>query len=373
MIKHAIYVALASCLAAASLFSDAFADENIVRPYFSVRSAGMGGTSIMTGLYEENFFGNPARVTQNPEWRAGILGFSVESTLTTLQTAGDLLTSDNYMVGIGSKAGKNSHARIQMVLPGAIYIPRLAGNRFSLAFGILMSTQTDLRLRRSFNVDPLALTDAGPALTFGAKFLREDALSVGVTTHLTYRLSTLGGYSFVDLIQGDSFIPTESGGEGTHVDFDLGATYRLPWKPNNVELSVGIALNQLLGGKYNNIPLAPLPITQSPLAQPRTVGFGFSARRATTGKFRDTLVALEFTDIGNNSGGSLFRLIHLGAETHFSVLVPRVGINQGYLAAGLGLDLKFFELDLATHGEEMSLNAGGLEDRRFAVSMSFHL
>jgi len=78
-------------------------------------------------------------------------------------------------------------------------------------------------------------------------------------------------------------------------------------------------------------------------------------------------------DFGNNPNGSLYRTLHLGGETHFSILVPRVGINQGYLAAGLGIDLKIFQLDLATYGEEMTLNPGGLEDRRYALRLGFQI
>ena len=49
-----------------ALSPSAHALDQIIRPYQSVRSAGMGGVRITTGLYDENFFNNPARVTANP-------------------------------------------------------------------------------------------------------------------------------------------------------------------------------------------------------------------------------------------------------------------------------------------------------------------
>jgi len=58
MIKHAIYVAIAAIIAAAvlSISMRSEAVDQITRPYQSVRSAGMGGVRITTGLYDENFF-----------------------------------------------------------------------------------------------------------------------------------------------------------------------------------------------------------------------------------------------------------------------------------------------------------------------------
>jgi hypothetical protein len=132
-----------------------------------------------------------------------------------------------------------------------------------------------------------------------------------------------------------------------------------------------------------------------PVRVSRNLNLGVSATRATWGVFTHTSFAFEVTDIGNNSNdvnaptpssdpgqatdanqygaGSVFRMIHIGAETHWKLVALRAGLNQGYLAAGLGLDLRFFTLDFATYGEEMSLNAGGIEDRRYALQLGFQI
>jgi CO/xanthine dehydrogenase Mo-binding subunit len=72
-------------------------------------------------------------------------------------------------------------------------------------------------------------------------------------------------------------------------------------------------------------------------------------------------------------GGFPHRTVHIGAETRMSVLLPRVGINQGYFCGGLGLDLKYFTLDVGTYGEEMSLNPGGLGDRRYTAKIAIQI
>jgi hypothetical protein len=69
----------------------------------------------------------------------------------------------------------------------------------------------------------------------------------------------------------------------------------------------------------------------------------------------------------------MFKTVHIGYELHYGVLAPRVGINQGYLTAGLGVNLPVLQLDLSTYGEEASLNVGGVEDRRFALRLGLHI
>jgi hypothetical protein len=54
-------------------------------------------------------------------------------------------------------------------------------------------------------------------------------------------------------------------------------------------------------------------------------------------------------------------------------LAFRLGLNQGYLSAGLGLDVHYFTLDLATYGEEMGLNAGSFQDRRYTFNFGLHI
>jgi hypothetical protein len=135
-----------------------------------------------------------------------------------------------------------------------------------------------------------------------------------------------------------------------------------------------------MGGRFSNFSFKPIKDSSGnpspanlPTQQPRTFNLGVAALKPTNGVLRDSTLALEFTDLGNNTNGSIYRTIHLGGETHLGILAGRLGINQGYLCAGLGLDLKFVTLDVATYGEEMSLNSGGYEDRRYALRLAFQI
>jgi hypothetical protein len=136
----------------------------------------------------------------------------------------------------------------------------------------------------------------------------------------------------------------------------------------------------MLGGKFTNLSIAPLKDANGnpspanpPISEPRRAGFGFAAQKHSMGIMRDTMIALEFQDLGNNDDGGFFRTVHLGGETHLGWIAVRAGVNQGYLSAGVGLDLKVVTIDVSTYGEEMSLNPGGLEDRRIAARLALQI
>jgi len=349
----------------------ALALDQIIKPYQSVRSSGMGGLKLTTGLYDENFFGNPARVVENPKWKVGLLDPMAETSSSTLSNLSSLAGSGDTLTNLAGTSGKNNHARLQFTSP-SVYINKGEG-KWAFAFAMMTSLQADVNLRSSYQLNPTTIVDMGPAFTVGRTFFPDERLAVGLTTHATYRLATDSNFGMADLIQGRSLSPTQSGGEGAHLDLDLGSTYRLPWEWKDFVFDTGLAINNLLGGKYSNLSLSIAGTNASTIPQPRTFGFGVSARRPTWGKFNNTTFALEFQDIGNNTNGSLFRTLHLGGETNWKRLALRAGLNQGYLAAGLGIDLWALTLDVSTYGEEMTLNAGGLEDRRYAVKIGLQI
>jgi hypothetical protein len=60
-------------------------------------------------------------------------------------------------------------------------------------------------------------------------------------------------------------------------------------------------------------------------------------------------------------------------EARYGILAPRIGFNQGYLSGGLGILTRYVTLELATYGEEMRLNVGDQQDRRYAVRLAFQI
>ncbi len=347
--------------------------DQIIRPYQSARSAGMGGVRYTTGLYDENFFGNPARAADNPKWRIDVFHIMVELNSGAIQNVSDLTKGGDKLKNVANTAGTNNHARVQTVFP-AFYFPNFFSSKNAVSIGLISSTQVDLDLRKNFSVDPVTVVDAGPAITY-ARRLIPNRLTVGATARYTYRLATNNSYSTIDYISGRKFNLENAAGEGSQIDFDLGATHKIAWKPKKWVLESGFAVNNVMGGKYDgNSPDLVTKVRAKPIRQPRTFNLGVSGKKENFIKGARSLVAFELTDIGNNKNGSLFRLIHMGGElTFWDWLFVRGGINQGYLTAGVGIDIPLLKIDFATYGEEMSLNPGGLEDRRYALRVSISI
>lgn len=353
--------------------NSSFALNGITRPYQSARAAGMGNVRYTTGLYDENFFANPARATANPKWRIDLFNLLVETNSGTISNIDKLAGNGDAIEKVASTSGTNNHIRIQTAMPG-IYIKSFMSERNYLAVALINSVQADLDLRRNISIEPDVIADIGPAITFGRKY-KDEKLSLGVTAHLMYRVATRESFSTVDIIRLNGFKFQNAVGEGAHLDFDLGSTYKLPPLLRKIDLEAGFAINNIFGGRYRTFDLDLVSGSQSlPKAQPRTVNFGMSATKKRVVKIVHALTAaVEFTDIGNNPDGSLFKTLHIGGEASFfkDYIFFRAGLNQGYFCAGFGLDLPILKLDLATYGEEMGLNVGSLEDRRYVLKLSF--
>lgn len=345
----------------------AWALEPIPHTYQSVRTSGMGGVHLTTGLYEENFYGNPARATENPAFRFTLIEPTFELNSGTVTTVGKITGGDgDTLKKISNTAGTNNHGRIQMS-NFSLYFPPSDRLGTAFAVGLVTATEFDVALRRSYDANVGAVAESGVNFTVAQQLMENRALSVGLNGHYRYRFTTTPDYGLIDMIRR---APFQSGG-GAGLDFDLGATYRLPVEFRDWRLTTGASIQNLLGAKYTQATTGNL--AGGAPGPNRAFGLGISASRPELWKFTNALVAFEINDIGNNPGASLFRTLHLGGEARYGVLIPRLGINQGYLCAGLGLDLRFMTLDLATYGEEMSLNAGGLEDRRYALKLAFQI
>ena len=352
--------------------SETFALDHIVRPYQSARSAAMGNVRYTTGLYDENFFGNPARAVDNPKWRVDLLNFLVEANTGLLGNVDSFTKAGDRVENIASTAGENNHVRVQAVLP-AVYVPHMFSEKHSMAFGLISSTQADISLRKNYSVDPVAVTDLGPAVTYARRM--NEHLTLGITGHYIYRMSTNQTFSTIDYIKGKNLSAKDAAGQGTKIDFDLGLTQKIPWNPRSWKLLAAFATNNVIGQDFGSGGLKlSKSVTATPMKQPRTYNFGVSGTKEGLLKSNYLTTAFELTDIGNNPNGSLFRVVHMGAEMNYwDWLNLRAGLNQGYLAAGFGFNLPLFKLDFATYGEEMSLNVGGQEDRRYTVRIGLSI
>jgi hypothetical protein len=370
MKKNSIWIASALLLGLSA--SEAFSAEQIVRPFLSPRSAGMGGVRYMTGFYDENFFGNPARTTENPETKVQILQTTVATsagTINNMSATLDAIGGDTS--ALASAAGSNLYLQVQE-MPLAWYRPKLFQSNVSAALAVFISTQAAFDIRKSYELTPFSMTDVEADFQIGSKFL-DKQLAVGVNVRAGARLSSKSNYFIADLLQQSDFGDALKGGSGIKVDGDIGAIYTIPWSfHDNVLLEAGMTVSNVLGSDYSTGLIKSFG-TEVPMKRPRTLALGVAAHIAEVGIFRHNMVSLEFQEIGNNTNGGLMRTVHLGTEWNWNRLALRGGLYQGYLSAGVGLDLYFFTLDVATWGEELTLNVGGRQDRRYALKFGFEI
>jgi hypothetical protein len=372
--KNKTQSTLALTLATAMLATTAAQANPIVRSFHSVRAAGMGDVRYTTGLFEENFFANPARLIRNGEDLFQLPKISVEAGSATISSVSAITKGGDDISKFTDVVGKPISARFQMVFPG-YYNRSFLGGNWAFAVGMVVATQTAAIVGQNAYIDPFTVINAGPVITLARKFLEEDRLSVGVNAHAEARGSSGSMIGVVDVLKGTNLGNAAKGGSSAGYDFDLGVSFRPHWNLGGFEYEVGGALNNILGGKYNNVKKNLLASWNNgdPMAVPTSFGAGISATHQGLPFIDQLTIALEGTDFGNNKDGSLFRCLHLGAELTTKKLSFRGGINQGYLAAGFGLDLWVFDLNIATYGEEMGLNAGTREDRRYAAQFGFKI
>ena len=231
-----------------------------------------------------------------------------------------------------------------------------------------------MRISKNYNMSSQSFGGVTAAFGFGYAFdiLGENDLKTGLNVKLVTILGSYTTLTYSDVVQNNL---SNLVGSATDLDFDLGATFDLPWQVKEFTFTTGLALRNLLGSSMIDLGLEfsdSLPAGGAGVsAPPIELQLGVSATRKTLWKFHDWTTALDFQNIGNNGNGSLFRTIHLGTEIWWEIIAARVGLYQGYPTWGLGIDAGVFQLDIASYVEEMGLNVGTDPDHRYAVEIQF--
>lgn len=110
----------------------------------------MGGTFVTTGMWDDNFYGNPARIAHNPWFKLRLIDVPmVETTIPTIAAVPAILSGiSNPLAAIGAQAGSPLQMRIQTAFP-SVFIPARNGRIWALHFGITSSTEISGILRES--------------------------------------------------------------------------------------------------------------------------------------------------------------------------------------------------------------------------------
>jgi len=355
------------------LGSSALAYAPISQDFRSARTSGMGGVRYTTGEYEENFFANPARSADNEGFQIQLMKLSVETSSGTISSIGNLVKSNSGLSGFSGIVGKPQYARFQLI-PFAIHFKNFINDKWSLGAGAFISAQTSPVLSQAGTIDPTTAIAAGPVFNLSRRLLDEDRLVVGANFRTEVRATSKdSGLSIQQFLSGSNLSNAIQGGSGFGFDFDLGTTFKPHWKNFDFQYELSFAINNVLGGQYKNLgkPIKSWPGDPTPAN--RTFNFGLTGSRTDFYGLDKITLALETTDIGNNENGSFYRTLHLGTEIIWKIVSLRAGVNQGYAAAGFGLDLFILKLNFATYGEELGLNPGISQDRRYTLDLGFKI
>lgn len=344
----------------------------------SIRALGMGGAFYGLSNDEYAMFYNPAGLAYYEGGAQAMLSLnaqvspSVTGAIDTIVDAGDS-SVDQLVSSLSEFQGKVLNA-------GAAFFPYYVRKHFAIG---LLAADTKMNfailgteLDTSVEITPIV--DSGFFVSYGRSFF-DPNLVLGLTAKGMYRLGGTKAYSVLDLATQSQFDLDfkDIGGGGAGIDFDLGAMYTLPFTPWGTTNRVSLVINNILATDFS---IARIEGGGAPPGLVRTISLGGHSRIPGVGPidhFDAVFDLAEFgiggetsTDLGSRSG-SLFKHINFGVEAAMGWFSFRTGFRQGYWTAGLGMDARFFRLDLATYKEELLGTPGLLGNRRFALRLVF--
>ncbi len=263
------------------------------------------------------------------------------------------------------------------VAPLSIYFLK---KNFSVGL-LLADTKVDVALLGrglDTTVDLTAISDSGLFIGYSRQILPGWVGAANLKG--VFRAGGHKTYSVLDIAQnsGISGDLTTLGGAGAGVDIDLGVSYEAPHLIPGVATRFSLAVNNLLA---SSLSLLRVGNFGPPPALPRMLSLGAVSRIQGTGalQYVDVLLDLSEFALGGISNsdlgartGSFWKHVNLGAEALFwNWLYARMGLRQGNITLGVGLDARFVKFDFATYAEELAALPGRVSSRRIAFRLAF--
>ncbi len=341
-----------------------------------VRPLGMGNAFVAMPGHDENAqFYNPAAINdygKTPHFRFLSPAFDMSTGVIGLvKDVKDLADDINAQTTTSGKTNTfrsfvNTHAG--EFESAQVRLPVFTVMHKWFAASLLADSRTTISFRnRSFtNIEIFSRNDMGGVIGGAYGFL-DDHIQAGVNLKVIHRLVIDQTITIDDIISNDDFNSVIPRKRATGVGVDLGLKGKIPsfqlpildlLKPTAAFVWQDIG-NTRFG---NGVPNTPQSIT---------LGFGVHPEW-NQWQFH---IENDFREI--NQSKSFLNKWNIGAEIMAPKLAKffqpsiRVGGNQGYIAAGASLDLKYFKLEFATYGEEAGKYSHEKQIRRIAANISF--
>lgn len=329
--------------------------------YRGVRPLGMGGAFTAVADDENALFYNPAGLSKISTFSIAVINPLIEASENGYALYQDITTEDLDDTGeaadlLRKYVGEHEHFRVALTPYAGFNVAKVGVMVSGLAQGTF-----DAEIRNpawpEAHLDIVA--DYG-LLAGGGIELPITGLSVGVALKYINRQSLSEVYTATDIAASDFEQMIEDDLEsGAGVSADIGAMYKLSFIPI-VDTQVALAVQ--------NIPDMGMGDALDIKSQ---VNFGLAVEKSL--KIFSIIGAIDYLDIGSNVGedDDIPKRLHFGVEAKLpTILSVRLGLNQGYLTAGVTVDIWLLRLDLATYGEEVGAYAGQRDDRRWVGQIS---
>lgn len=197
---------------------------------------------------------------------------------------------------------------------------------------------------------------------------------VGVTGKLVYREYVGKALPAPEFAINPEYFSAKDADEGMATDIDVGLLWELPSKEYvyfQPYLSA-VVRNVIDYGFKTNMHLVDAN-TGEPPKLGRRLDLG---SRLQGKKFWNLIPSfnLDIKDIGHDYW-TWMKGLHVGAEVLWDISWwlrggYRIGLNQGYFTAGVSFTFVWFQMDIATWGEEMGTTNALKQNRRWALSLS---
>lgn len=359
-------------------------DFSIHQEYVSTRALGMGNAFSAVVNDHSAIFYNPAALARRED---GQLHFFLRASIDEdyfkltkdidnakgqeddVQAISDLIEA-NY--------GNHYHARVPTL--GGMWVRPNWGVAF-----IPADLSVDVGIHRqvgpSLNVN--AYLDSTLAYAYARNFDwfgKDHLFSMGATVKALHRVFFSDSLAAAAMAADQDIFDKNRAKEGMTVDLDIGTLYTPPIPQGGffsflkyMKPTFAIVVRNALDyGFPINFNIIDDNSKEPPNAQ-RRFDFGSSFELPKFWVF-DPKVALDIRDVGHDNWTPK-KGFHMGAEMYWTMFNWwkghwSVGLNQGYWTAGFGARMAWFQLDVASYGEEVGTRSVPIESRRYMAELS---
>lgn len=327
----------------------------ILESFISTRAAGMGNAYVSVVDNHDALFYNPAALDKIHGFHFHVFDFQMGTDTINITPMINDFSSSDLSTSLGNYFGQ----RFWMGLANVTSITMQGfgiGVFGNINLGFLLSNPAFPNL----NVDMLA--DTGIAAGFGFSLVPSGLLRLGFVGKWVLRAGRtlpFGPSTIAEL--NNEFVNELRNNVGSGYGMDTALMIELPTGFRPTFSAVWQNVGQV---RFGNSTSSNIPYLENNL----------------TGGFALTIPALVMDirpafDVRNITMWSeqITKKLHFGIEFDLPIIDIRGGFNQGYYTLGLGVNLGFIDVQLATYGVEMGAYAGQKEDRRYVLEAAIDL